>query len=149
MTVKEVRVDIDKIVEAIVAAAEHTNYNDFDALECDYNEENPNEIEELSEMQNFFDTVVQAAERLHYLEKPITHEGTLSYTPRGKLSIKGKNGEEIELNSGQRVEILQYDEINDRNEWRLAQTNKTAAGNYCIVSTGIAIGDMTQARIRD
>lgn len=149
MTVKEVRVDIDKVVEAIAAAAEHTGYSDFNALECDYSEENPNEIQELNEIYHFMDTVTQAAERLLYLRKPITHEGTISYTPRGKLAIITGNEEAIELDGGQRVEILQYDDINNRNEWILTETSRATAANGSIVDRGIVVGGMTQARIRD
>ena len=149
MDIKEVRVDIDKVVEVIAAAAERTGYNDFNALECDYNEENPNEIEELNELQKFIDSVVQAAERLQYLDRPITHEGTIAFTLRGKLSIITGNEEAIELDGGQRVEILQYDDINDRNEWILTETSRATAANGSIVDRGIVVGGMTQARIRD
>lgn len=148
MTIKEMRAEIDKVMEAVVDAAEKTGYNDFEYLDCIYNEEDPNEIQELHELQVFLDDVITATERILYLREPITHEGILRYTPRGKLSIITGNEEEIELDGGQWIEILQYDFINKRDEWRLTRTSRATAGNYSIVGNGIAIGEMTQARIR-
>lgn len=149
MTVKEARKEADKVIMTIAAAAANTQFSDFDALECDYSEENPNEVLELNEIYRFMDAVTQAAERLLYLRKPITHEGTIAYTPRGKLAIITGNEEAIELDGGQRVEILQYDDINNRNEWILTETSRATAANGSIVDRGIVVGGMTQARIRD
>lgn len=144
MSIKTAQEAVDAVVEAVIRAINKTGYNDLDALDCIFNEQDPNEIELRDELENYLESVLDATNRLLYLRKPITHEGAIRRAENGRLQVDG-----IELTSGRRIELLLYDFINERQEWILTRVEHNGTDYYFVNHRTLKLEDIRRARLRN
>lgn len=88
----------------------------------DYDPNNPDEIMLYYKYRSMLDKLSDIKYDLDYLKRPIKEEGTLYKQSNGRYTIDG----DYEFSSGSPIEVLVYDELDEREEWvstRIEYTN--------------------------
>ncbi|PET53638.1 hypothetical protein CN514_18730 [Bacillus sp. AFS001701] len=88
----------------------------------DYDPNNPDECMLYYKYRSMIDKLSDINYELNYLKRPIKEEGALYKQSNGKYTING----DYEFSSGSRIEVLVYDDLDEREEWvstRIEHTN--------------------------
>ena len=124
--------EINKLLLPIIEESGFKEYADL--LTTDWNETNPNDCMLYNSIFDLMNHLSYVNHVVSYLEKPISHEGILTYNKNEKYEVDG-----IELCEGDRLEVLGISDITNRYEWkieRFSYRNKTQTMFRSFVSDG-------------
>ena len=100
--------------ESLTSIMEENGYSETaDLLSVEWNEKDPNECMLHDELFGLFQQLDCVHSVLTYLEKPIIHEGVLTYNRNCRYAIG-----DYELNEGDILEVLELDEYTKNYVWR-------------------------------
>ena len=143
-TINDLKAKLDKLnqeLKYIIRDSEYSDYDDLSGLECDTSD--PEQVFLREELKSIMYELDNASSNISYLNQPIAHEGELYKLDNGRYACDG-----CELSSGYGLEVLVYDETEERYSWVATRIEHNGEDYYLVRLSDTPLAG-TRARIRE
>lgn len=126
MDVKELGGSLNNLKGSIRKILIDTGHLKYGEIEVSSDKNNPEEKFLLDQYKEVVQSLSKTYSILEYLEKPISHEGTLTKNDSGRYEIDSFT----ELTSGSSIEFFIYDEYDECEKWIASRIEYTTGDYY-------------------
>ena len=142
MNIKELQNSLNRLNSQIDRILQESEFSKWGELNIEYNGEDPEEVMLWSEFSSVMMKLDDVNDSLNYLNRPIRREGRLYKNDNGRYECDG-----YELTSGSGVEILVYEEYEERYGWLATRIEHNGRDYYAVGKRDLDL-EGVKARIR-